>query len=490
MSLKITINQNKLKNTFKSVSRLINMESEVQRPLNNEYTEVYSRLPLKLQLSYGIGHVLNDVCASMWFTYLLVFFHLVLEFDNRQTGVILLIGQVADALSTPFVGYHSDQSDTFWICRYGRRKTWHLLGTICVIGSFPFIFAPCYGCEDAHSWREMFYYSMFIIIFQFGWAAVQISHLSLIPELTPNEHDRTKLTAVRYSFTVISNVLVYIITWIVLHLNNGESSKIGPGDGPKFQHVVWSILSIGIVSSILFHAYTREDDNGVGNNVRGGQVRSSIADLFKTFEIYRIAVVYMSSRLFVNLSQVFIPLYLHETLNMPASSLAVVPLMMFIGSFLASLVIEKINRFLRRKMTFALGALFGVIASIWIKFGGGENYQEYYIYLVALLIGAGGSIVLVTSLGVTTDFIGENTNNGAFVYGVMSFTDKLANGVAVVIIQYLHNDLKNIYFYRDVLTNVCGGSVILGAVAVIGCDCLRRRNSLVYERVPDYNSIN
>ena len=31
---------------------------------------------------------------------------------------------------------------------------------------------------------EMFYYSVFIVVFQFGWAGVQISHLSLITDLT------------------------------------------------------------------------------------------------------------------------------------------------------------------------------------------------------------------------------------------------------------------------------------------------------------------
>lgn len=58
----------------------------------------------------------------------------------------------------------------------------------------------------------------------------------------------------------------------------------------------------------------------------------------------------MSTRLFVNLSQVFIPLYLHETLNMTASSLALIPLIMFLGSFLTSLTIEKLNRGLGRKV--------------------------------------------------------------------------------------------------------------------------------------------
>lgn len=95
------------------------------------------------------------------------------------------------------LGIQSDKDDNFWLCKYGRRKTWHLVGTICVLGSFPFIFSPCPGCKDAHVFAQMIYYGAFVCIFQFGWAAVQISHLALIPDLTPNEHQRTQLTAVR-----------------------------------------------------------------------------------------------------------------------------------------------------------------------------------------------------------------------------------------------------------------------------------------------------
>ena len=52
--------------------------------------------------------------------------------------------------------------------------------------------------------------------------------------------------------------------------------------------------------------------------------------------------------------------------------------------------------------------------------------------------GAGGSTMLITSLAFTADLIGPHVESGAFVYGAMSFTDKLSNGITVVIIQYLH----------------------------------------------------
>ena len=52
------------------------------------------RVPFKIKVGYGAGHVMNDMCASMWFSYLLLFFHKVLQFDNNYSGIILLIGNL------------------------------------------------------------------------------------------------------------------------------------------------------------------------------------------------------------------------------------------------------------------------------------------------------------------------------------------------------------------------------------------------------------
>lgn len=83
-------------------------------------------LPLRARLSYAVGHFLNDLCASMWFTYLLVYFHSVLGFSTTYAGALLLAGQVADGFCTPLVGYEADQAGGCG--RYGRRKSWHLAG--------------------------------------------------------------------------------------------------------------------------------------------------------------------------------------------------------------------------------------------------------------------------------------------------------------------------------------------------------------------------
>lgn len=43
-------------------------------------------------LAFGIGHFYNDLCASMWFTYLLEFFANVRQIGPAQTGFLMLWG--------------------------------------------------------------------------------------------------------------------------------------------------------------------------------------------------------------------------------------------------------------------------------------------------------------------------------------------------------------------------------------------------------------
>lgn len=452
---------------------------------SDDYTEIIRKLPAYLKLAYGTGHVLNDICASMWFTYLLVFFHLVLGFDPTLSGVVLLIGQVADGLVTPFVGLQSDRNDNFWLCKYGRRKTWHLLGTICVLLGFPFIFSQCIGCENAHQWAQLVYYAAFVVIFQFGWAAVQISHLALVPELTPAERERTELIAIRFTFTVFSNILVYCIMWGILHITSDQyDAQIGPDDIHKFQKVVLIGMITGLVASIIFHVVVKEGSDGSGNfserNIRTASV------LLKDAKLYQVACVYMVTRLFINLCQIYMPLYLHESLKMPATSLAYIPLTIYISSFLMSLIIERLNTKWGRKTAYSIGAFFAICACVWIKFGNDDTYIKYEIYAVAVLLGFAGAIMLVTSLGVTSDLIGKNTESGAFAYGVMSFADKLSNGVVVMLIQYLANYFSSDYanYYKDVLTYVCGASAICGLLMILYIKPFSR--DIVFDTLTNY----
>lgn len=124
-------------------------------------------------------------------------------------------------------------------------------------------------------------------------------------------------------------------------------------------------------------------------SVLGSLRRSTrtISVLLKDVQLYQVACIYMPTRLFVNLSQIYVPLYLHDSLSMPATSLAVIPLLMFLSSFVMSLIIEKLNTKLGRKISYCFGVMLGLCACIWIQFGAGATYTKYQIYPVSLILG-------------------------------------------------------------------------------------------------------
>lgn len=434
------------------------------------------RLKATTRFSYGVGHVFNDLCASMWFTYTLIFFSKVLLFSEALSGAVVLIGQIADGLATPFVGYFSDRGDDFWFCKYGRRKTWHILGSIFVLLTFPFIFSPCIGCADSDHWAQLIYYSAFIIIFQFGWASVQISHLSLVPELTPDKNERTSLLAIRYSFTVISNLVVYIIMLATFRTTSSDpDAPIEPKDSFKFQVVAYTVTAVGAVFTIIFHFGVKEAPQESllpqTEDIQTVQVNSvntstKTIHLFKDIRLYQVAVMYMATRLFANISQTILPVYLHDGLSLGAESLAIQPLVMYASSFVTSVLVKSLNANCGRKFAYMTGGLAGIAVSTWIRFGAGNIFVHYGIYGVAALLGFSSSVMLVTSLGITSDLIGQDCDNGAFIYGLMSFCDKLSNGGAVMMIQAWKCFPTCQNHYRDSLSYVCGGSAVLGMLAI------------------------
>lgn len=435
-------------------------------------------LPLCRRLSYAVGHFFNDLCASMWFTYLLVFYHNVLGFHNTSAGVLLLVGQIADGICTPLIGYESDR--TPGCGNYGKRKTWHLVGTVSVALSFAFIFNQCLGCSSlTPQWASVLFFVPFIVVFQFGWAAVQISHLSLIPELVRCEHAKVELTAYRYAFTVMANITVYALAYL-LFLQSGEDvDMLGPADIPVFRNLALIVLGIGLVFSVLFHLGTSEHSTRPGEDgehspllaTRGTSLSALLQwkCWLRQPSFYQVALLYMSTRLIVNLSQTYISMYLINTLGLDKKFIATIPLVMYLSGFLSSFIMKPISKLIGKPLTYFVGLLLILAFSYWVLL---DEFMGQRVYGAAVLLGAGSATILVISLAMTAELISNQTQSGAFVYGAMSFTDKVANGLAVMLIQTLHPCHTVVccpacvWFYHYVMVIVTGGVAIVAALAL------------------------
>ena len=68
-----------------------------------------SGLRLSQKIGFGLGCVLNALCAAMWFTYLLLYFDQVILSVVSIKGMIMSLQPLSGALYGPkLLGYHHD----------------------------------------------------------------------------------------------------------------------------------------------------------------------------------------------------------------------------------------------------------------------------------------------------------------------------------------------------------------------------------------------
>lgn len=436
----------------------------------------YSVLRSRDKIAYGLGHVFNDICAALWFSYSLIFLQNVVGLGSFIAGILLFLGQAVDAISTPISGKVIDES--------GNRKKWYLTGTIVVIISFPLIFMT----RGSPLSVQLIYYSSLIILFQIGWALTQISHLSIIPDLSDSPKHRAELTALRYTASVFANILVYVIAWLFLNGTSSASIRmdlIGPQHSVQFRKIALACSCIGIVSSILFYSLLKVRRPHSKGQTRGGVSNTSLfrstsksgsasmyVQMFKCSMLYKVSILYTTSRLFLTLSLIYVPIYINEYYSGTDSSIvASVPLASFLASLAASLCLKSFQScapssvWRNNQVVFVAGSLFGLLGCIiilWTPFN--SDQQVLNVYAAAICFGLGSSVTMVISLCSTANLVGTDTQYGAFIYSTVTFSDKLLNGLAVIIIEYLRCESKEMCptYYRQVLSYVNGALSIIG----------------------------
>eukprot|EP00743_Colponemidia_sp_Colp-15_P004775 GILK01005142.1.p1 GENE.GILK01005142.1~~GILK01005142.1.p1 ORF type:complete len:514 (+),score=50.78 GILK01005142.1:55-1596(+) len=429
--------------------------------------------------AYGVGHVLNDLCASCWFTYLLFFLTDIKHLPAESAGAVMLAGQVADGVFTPLVGYLSDKTDT----RFGRRKPWYVGGTILVALCFTFIFGTCVPCDwfDASSFNVVatVYYSICASLFNVGWAAVQVSHMSMIPELTEVDSTRVLLNSVRYAGTVIANVIVLLLAMLLFWLNSDSSQADRP-----FLYLAVICVALGLATSVIFLTGVKENpvqksfilppDSPLWSPGGTHRRRKTWWCWVKQPVFYVVGSIYMCSRLATNISQSFMPFYLSAALNMTNAhedgqvstpiSFALVPLLTYVGQLAATYSTKVGVKRYGRKWTLVCGTVIVGAAATTMMFLNEDSAPV--IYPTAFVLGVGLVAAAISAASIQCDMLGRDCKSSAFVYGAHSLLDKLSCGIAVFGIQQ-SSDLKGSMFQRIVTALIPAISLAAGSVIAL-----------------------
>lgn len=157
----------------------------------------------------------------------------------------MLSGQICDGLATPIVGLLSDKFTT----RFGQRTPWYIGGLILVC----ICYVPLWSGFSSDNLAVMYaWYTIFAGIFNFGWASLQISHMSLVPSLTCSRKRRDKLNNLRNLFTFISNFLVLGLGLLIFSTMHDRKLE--------YRIITYTVLGIGFVFSVFFMKVIKEPE--------------------------------------------------------------------------------------------------------------------------------------------------------------------------------------------------------------------------------------
>ncbi|KAJ7354725.1 Major facilitator super domain-containing protein 12 [Desmophyllum pertusum] len=493
-----------------------------------------NRLAASQKVCYGVGHIMNDLAANAWYSYLIIYLTKVARLSNSHTGLVVMLGQVTDGIFTPITAILNDKT----VCRYGRRKIWHLLGSIFVSFSFPLLFTRLLDDKASDSLKLAYYISI-AAVFQFGWGCVQISHLSLIPEIAIRESEKVELNAIRSALRFVCGIFVFGVTWILL--GRSSEASISSSMWQQFMYLGIIIVGTGSVFNVIFHVgikeppsdalrqWLEEQKNGGKQNsdkfrrkgserkglltqalyqpaspsrrsgaspavvaVQSESIQTSVESTgtphssqeivdksailgggrskrqwIRNPGMYKMGFVYICTRLYVNISQSYLPLYLTETMQFEKESIAYFPLVVLVTGVVASTAVKPLNKRLGSKITFCLGAMMAISSSFWFFVQNVDGRKA--VYATSMLMGSGGSVMLVTSQSWIAQLIGHDKSSGGFRVRFIGFFDKVVSGAIFAIIQELNprKDQRVECFTCDEYTRHVQG-IVPGAVAVLG----------------------
>jgi glycoside/pentoside/hexuronide:cation symporter, GPH family len=119
-------------------------------------------------------------------------------------GTILMLARLTDVVTDPLVGELSDRFRS----RFGRRKPWLIAGTPLMMLGVYNLFMPPVGVG-------IFYFLIWLSIFFLGATMIALPHRAWGAELSPDYHQRSRVTAAREVYVLLGLMLAAAVPMVV-----------------------------------------------------------------------------------------------------------------------------------------------------------------------------------------------------------------------------------------------------------------------------------
>ena len=199
------------------------------------------------KLAFGVGAIAPGITAAAFDFFLLIFYSQVIGLDAQLVGLSLMISLICDAISDPVVGYWSDNLRSRW----GRRHPFLYASAIPLAASFYFLWTPP---ENASQTMLFWYLLSLSVIVRTAITFYRTPASALVPELTPDYHERTSLYSLRYFLAWMGGNAISVWMFAVL-FPMFVTATIADGRFNRDAYPVYGLVgALAILLSILVSA--------------------------------------------------------------------------------------------------------------------------------------------------------------------------------------------------------------------------------------------
>ena len=165
---------------------------------------IEGRVSTRLAVSNAIGSIAYGVKDNGFSTFLLLFYNQVLGMEARVVSFVLMLALVFDGLIDPVIGQLSDRTRTRW----GRRLPWLYAAAIPLGIAWYVLWSP----QGEPSFLVLLVSAVAVRALV---ACVEVPSNALVPEITRDYDQRTKLVRFRYLFAWGGGLLMLLLAYEV-----------------------------------------------------------------------------------------------------------------------------------------------------------------------------------------------------------------------------------------------------------------------------------
>jgi GPH family glycoside/pentoside/hexuronide:cation symporter len=353
-------------------------------------TTTTHKLPLLTKLAYGAGDTGPAIVTAINGFFLLDFLVNVAGLRPGIAGNIFLIAKIWDAVNDPVVGWLTDKT----VSKMGRRRPWLLFSAV----PFGLAFFLHWVVPPLGEAGKFWYYLIIALLLDTAFTAALVPYTALTPELTPDYDERTNLSSIRFSFSILGGVLAaFFHTQIVNGFGNDKLT------GNAVSVAIWALVCVAGFLTTFFG--TREPEYAVAAKPpsEGPGFLRGLGIVFSNRPFILVTVIYLLSWLTLQFIQNNLFIYSRDWVGMDTGSFGFLLLALQFSSFACMLLWARVSERIGKKAVYYLGTVALVVILLGLFFV--QRGQVMLLFVIAVAAGIGVAVCYLVPWSMLPDVI-------------------------------------------------------------------------------------